>query len=62
MDFSIIIKEYREEHCLTQEEFAKLIGSTFISVSRWETGKHVPTMKIKRKIKELLELDNKEEK
>lgn len=62
MDFSIIIKEYREKHCLTQEEFARLIGSTFISVSRWETGKHVPTMKIKRKIKELLELDNKEEK
>lgn len=61
MDFSVVIKEYREKHCLTQEEFAKLIGSTFISVSRWETGKHVPTMKVKRKIKELLEQDKKGE-
>ena len=61
MDFSIRIKEYRKKHYLTQEEFAKLIGSTLITVSRWETGKFEPTMKMKKKLHELFEKDKRSE-
>lgn len=53
MDYSMLIKELREKMLLTQEEFAKLIGVSFQSVNRWENGKFEPTMKVKRKLKEL---------
>lgn len=39
---------------LSQVEFAQLLGVSFASVNRWETGKHEPTIKIKRKIKSLI--------
>lgn len=44
------IKEYRERKFLTQVEFAKLLGVGMVSISRWESGKHEPTMKIKKKL------------
>lgn len=55
MDYSKIIKELRLKLLLTQTEFAELLGVSFESVNRWENGKNEPTMKIKRKISELLE-------
>ncbi|WP_084318546.1 helix-turn-helix transcriptional regulator [[Mycoplasma] imitans] len=33
------IKEYRERKFLTQQELAKLLGVTYVSICRWETGK-----------------------
>ncbi len=41
------IKEYREKKFLTQSELAKELGVTLLTVSRWETGKFEPNMKIK---------------
>lgn len=38
---------------LTQEEFAKMIGTSFSAVNRWENGKSTPSIKAQRKIKEL---------
>ena len=55
MDYSKIIKELRLKLLLTQTEFAELLGVSFESVNRWENGKNEPTMRIKRKISELLE-------
>ena len=49
------IKQIRESMLLTQTEFAQLLGVSFETVNRWESGKHEPTMKIKRKIKKLME-------
>ena len=35
---------------MTQTEFAEMLGVCFSAVNRWETGKHNPTMKTKRKL------------
>ena len=43
---------------ITQEELAALLGVSFASINRWETGKHEPTTKIKRKIVELCKANN----
>ena len=53
-DYSKVIKELRSKMILSQVEFAQLLGVSFASVNRWETGKHEPTIKIKRKIKALM--------
>lgn len=44
------IKEYRERNFLTQSELAKELGVTLLTVSRWETGKFEPNMKMKKKL------------
>lgn len=38
-----IIKYIRNELGISQEQFAKLLGTTNITVNRWENGKSVPT-------------------
>ena len=53
-DYSKVIKELRKKMTFSQIEFAQLLGVSFSSVNRWETGKHEPTIKIKRKIKALM--------
>jgi len=64
MNYNKIVKELREKLIITQVELAELLGVSYASINRWETGKHVPTTKIKRKIVELckennIELENK---
>lgn len=58
MDYAKLIKKYREKQLITQEEFANLLGVSFSTVNRWENGKYEPTMKVKRKLKELLLNEN----
>lgn len=53
MNWSKIIKDLRNKMLLSQTELANLIGVSFASINRWENGHNEPTMKIKRKIKEL---------
>jgi DNA-binding XRE family transcriptional regulator len=50
MNYSKAIKDLRNKMLLTQTEFAKTIGTSFGSVNRWENGKYIPTMKMKRKL------------
>ncbi|MFA6829480.1 MAG: helix-turn-helix transcriptional regulator [Bacilli bacterium] len=47
------IKEYRERKFLTQSEFAHLIGVSIPCVTRWESGKFEPTIKVKKKLYQL---------
>ncbi len=59
------VKELRTKFIMTQEEFANLLGVSFASINRWETGKHELTIKIKRKrrytiVEKSLEEQNKE--
>lgn len=58
MEYSKLVKQLREKLILSQEEFAKLLGVSFMSVNRWETGKFEPTIKVKRKIIELCKANN----
>lgn len=55
MNYANTIKKLRNKLLLTQNEFANYLGVSFESVNRWENGKNEPTMKVKRKLKELLE-------
>ena len=50
MTYAEAIKKLRMKMMLTQTEFAGLLGVSFGTVNRWESGKFLPTMKIKRKI------------
>lgn len=50
MDYAKLIKFIREKKLLTQMELADILQVSFTTISRWESGKFEPTMKIKRKI------------
>lgn len=53
MDYQRLVKELRIKLILSQQELADLLNVSFSSINRWETGKHKPTIKVKRKIVEL---------
>lgn len=53
MEYKKLVKQLRTKLILTQEEFAKLLGASTVSIIRWEAGTFEPTMKMKRKIMEL---------
>ncbi len=50
MSFSTDIKQVRLNSFLTQEEFAKELDVTVMTINRWERGKTKPTLKTMKKI------------
>ena len=58
MKYAVAIKKLRKKLLLTQSEFAELLGVKLVTVSRWESGKFEPTMRVKRKLRELFEKNN----
>ena len=58
MDYRYLVKQLRNKLIITQAELAVLLGVSFASINRWETGKHEPTTKIKRKIVALCKENN----
>ncbi len=58
MKYAVAIKKLRKKLLLTQNEFAELLGVTLVTVSRWESGKFEPTMRVKRQLRELFEKNN----
>lgn len=58
MKYAVAIKKLRKKLLLTQIEFAELLGVKLVTVSRWESGKFEPTMRVKRKLRELFEKNN----
>ena len=55
MTYADAIKKLRSKMILIQTELAELLGVTFGTVNRWESGKYKPTTKIKRKLKPYFE-------
>ena len=53
MDYSKSIKLLREKMFISQKELAEMLGVSFVSVNRWETGKFNPTIKAKKKLNDL---------
>lgn len=49
------IREYRERKFLTQEELAKILHVSYVSVCRWETGRFEPNMATKKKLASLFD-------
>ena len=52
------ILKLRAKLNLSQEEFAKLLGVSFMSVNRWENDKYAPTKLVKVKLLQLFEENN----
>lgn len=50
LDYARKIREYRERKFLTQEQLAKLLGVSYVTISRWETGTFKPNMAMKKKL------------
>ncbi len=55
MNYQQAIKELRNKMIISQVELSKLLGVSFATVNRWETGKHIPTIKVKRLLKPYFE-------
>lgn len=50
MEWSSEMKHLREKLCLSQTEFAQLLGVPLVSVNRWENGHFKPTRKQKENL------------
>lgn len=48
-DYARKIREYRERKFISQQELAKILGVSNVTVCRWETGRFEPTMETKKK-------------
>lgn len=55
IDYADGILKLRAKLNLSQEELAKLLGVSFMSVNRWENGKYAPTKLIKVKLTQMFE-------
>ena len=53
MEFKDMIKALREKMIISQDELAKILVVSFVSVNRWENGHYEPTIKLKRRIVQL---------
>lgn len=58
INYQKAVKELRDKLIMTQKEFADLLGVSFASINRWETGTNKPTTEAKRKIVELCKANN----
>jgi transcriptional regulator with XRE-family HTH domain len=50
MSYAERIKKLREKLILSQKELAGLLGYSYVTICRWETGKFAPTIKMKTKL------------
>lgn len=56
MELGKIIKSGRTKKGLTQDELAKLLGVTKVSIWSWESGRYVPDGKILIRLAEILDI------
>lgn len=49
-DYARKIREYREKKFISQQELAKILGVSNVTVCRWETGRYEPDMETKKKL------------
>ena len=58
MDYSALLKNLRETLLITQTELADMLNVSFATVNRWENKRTEPTLKARRKIRELCQENN----
>lgn len=58
MSFSNDIKAIRQKSLLSQEAFAQILGVSFTTVNRWETGKSKPSYKTMKLIDDYCKSNN----
>lgn len=54
IDYAALIKRIRNNLLVSQTELAEMLGVSFATINRWENGHHEPTIKAKRKLRELM--------
>jgi transcriptional regulator with XRE-family HTH domain len=52
----LYLAQWREQRGLTQQQLADRLGTTDVTVSRWETGKRQPTLNVQAAIAEALDI------
>ena len=58
IDYADGILQLRAKLNLSQEEVAKILGVSYISVNRWENDKYAPTKLVKVKLNQLFKEHN----
>lgn len=53
-DYQTVLVELRAKLNISQQELAKILNVSFLSVNRWENGHHEPTKIVKLKLDKLL--------
>lgn len=53
----LFLAEWREEKDLTQEQLAARLGTSHVTVSRWETGKRQPDLSAQEAVAEALGIE-----
>ena len=56
MDMGVVIKKYRKEAGMTQEEMANRLGVTTPAVNKWENGNSKPDIELLAPIARLLDI------
>jgi len=57
-EIAVRVKQIRQKLGLSQREFAKKVGATFVSVWKWENNKSKPHPVFVGKMEELSETNN----
>ena len=52
MNFSITVKQIREELCISQEQLARDLSISFSTINRWENGRTKPSKLAKHRLYE----------
>ena len=58
VDYANGILKLRAKLNISQEELAKILGVSYVSVNRWENNKYAPTKLVKVKLNQLFEENN----
>lgn len=58
IDYQKAVKDLRDKLIMTQTEFAKMLGVSFISINRWENGRNRPTTVARKQIVQLCKENN----
>ncbi len=58
MSFSKDIKNIRQKSLMSQEAFAQVLGVSFTTVNRWESGKSKPSYKTMKIIDDYCKVHN----
>jgi transcriptional regulator with XRE-family HTH domain len=50
------LKEFREKALLTQEELARQVGISFVTLNRWENDKQRPSFRLLKQLARVLKV------
>ncbi|MBQ8417943.1 MAG: helix-turn-helix domain-containing protein [Phascolarctobacterium sp.] len=58
MEIGVKIRNIRQQSLLSQQDFAQILGVSFCTVNRWETGKTKPAYRALKTLNEFCRANN----